>query len=82
MSAIAAHEGDSVDGRLFRVHPKNSALLDPELGDTTALIFWLRNCLVEMKESSSATERLPVWDYIAGQSACGRRDGPNVPDHR
>jgi hypothetical protein len=26
-----------------RVHPKNSALLDPELGDTTALIFWLRN---------------------------------------
>jgi hypothetical protein len=32
MSAIAAHEGDSVDGRLFRVHPKNSALLDPELG--------------------------------------------------
>jgi hypothetical protein len=28
------------------VHPKNSALLDPELGDTTALIFWLRDCLV------------------------------------
>jgi hypothetical protein len=29
-----------------RVHPKNSAVLDPELGDTTALIFWLRNYLV------------------------------------
>src|SRR5260370_42098771 len=23
-----------------RVHPENSVLLDPELGDTTALIFW------------------------------------------
>jgi hypothetical protein len=23
-----------------RVHPKNLALLDPELGDATALIFW------------------------------------------
>ena len=36
----------------------------------------------EEKESSSSTQRLPVCDYIAGQSACGRRDGPNVPDHR
>src|SRR5580704_8224080 len=31
----------------------------------------------KMKESSSSTERLPVCDYIAGQNARVRRDGPN-----
>ena len=31
----------------------------------------------EDEESSSSTQRLPVCAYIAGQSACGRRDGSN-----